>query len=139
MSAAGNLLTDFNFHTASVSVSASSQSTEIKIVAPAGDAYARINNSDQTTLSRGSVFDSIEEASQFLKYKPNGISIDSVGRANVVHIERDETAWKSRLVNVEEARWSFFSDKHVSPEICYSVEPISYQWNRANVFSVVDH
>lgn len=138
MSAVGNVLTDFNFHTASISISKGSQSTEIEIVAPAGDAYARINTTHQPALSGGSAFDSIDEASRFLKYKPNGISVHSSGRTNVVHIDRDEKAWNSRLVNVEEARWSFFSDKNVSLEICYEVEPISYQWNRARIFAAVD-
>jgi len=134
MAAAGNVLTDFNFHTASISVSENSLSTEIKIGAPFGDAYARINVTEPPALPTDSAFDTLEEAEQFLKYKPNGIAVDSSGCANVVHIVRDELAWKSKLISVEEASWAFFEDKNVRPEICYQVEPIRYQWNRANIY-----
>jgi hypothetical protein len=137
MSFAGNILTDFNFHSARVCVSEESQSTEIKITAPGGDAYARINSTNTPKLSVSSAFNSLEEASQFLKYKPNGISISSRNQASVVRIVRDEEAWRSRLVDVAEARWSFFDDKKVDLEICYEVEPISYQWNRAEIHNCI--
>jgi len=135
ISAAGNVLTDFNFHAASISVSKSYQSTEIEIVSPDGNAYARINATRHPPLSPRSAFDSIKEASHFLKYKPNGISVDSRGRANIVHIDRNERSWKARLVTAEEARWSFLSDRNVNLEICYEVAPISYQWKRARIYA----
>lgn len=134
MSFVGNLLTDFKFNIASVQVSQSSQSTEITISAPEGDAYARISN-DPPALPEYSAFDSLEEARQFLKYKPNGVSIGANGSANIVHIVRDEKAWKSNLVVVDEAHWSFLEGKNVKPEICYEVEPIHYQWNRARRYT----
>ncbi len=36
--------------------------------------------------------------------------------------------------NAEEAEWQFFADKNVAPEICYEVEPIEYQWSRAEIY-----
>ena len=48
-------------------------------------------------------------------------------------IRRDEAAWKSRLVTVVEARWSFLEGRTVRPEICYEVAPIAYQWARGRL------
>ena len=134
MSFTGNLLTDFKFNKASVNVSLRERTTEIAISAPNGDAYARIGDSPPA-LPEYSAFGSLDEAKQFLKYKPNGISIAADGAANIVHIVRDETAWTSRLVTVESARWSYLEDKNVKPEICYELEPIFYQWNRARAYT----
>ncbi|HEY9868364.1 MAG TPA: DUF2071 domain-containing protein [Candidatus Obscuribacterales bacterium] len=127
---AGNVVTDFNFHCGRVSVFCDNGHVHITVTAPGADAYARINENKGPVLPAQSPFGSLDEASRFLKYKPNGISIDSAGRANVVHIVRDEQSWKSRLVCVEESRWSFFDDKDAALEICYAVEPVFYQWNR---------
>jgi len=131
---AGNVLTDFNFHCASVSVAQNDQSIEMKVAAPDGDAYVMIKPNEQPQLPADSVFGSLEEAAGFLKYQPNGISIEGDGRANVVHILRDEQAWRYKLVSVEEARWSFFKKESISLEICYQVEPVFYQWNKARIY-----
>ena len=48
----------------------------------------------------------------------------------MVAIQRDEAAWKSRLVDVVSAEWQFFEGKTVRPEICCEVAPIACQWNR---------
>src|SRR4029077_1499495 len=86
-------------------------------------------------LPAHSVFQSLEEAAVFLKYKPRGISILQDGSAKRVAIQRDEAAWKYRLVEVVSADWTFFQEKTVRPEICYEVAPISYQWNRGRVMA----
>ena len=52
----------------------------------------------------------------------------------MVHITRDESAWRSRLVRVEAADWAFFRGQDVEPEICYEVEPILYQWDRGRIY-----
>jgi hypothetical protein len=138
MAVIGNVLTDFNFHTASIRVAQDSQFIKMKIAAPGGDAYATINVTKPPTLSAQSKFSSLDEASQFLKYKPNGISINSNGLANIVHIVRNEQNWRSKLVTVEEAKWSFFEDTDISLEICYEVEPIFYQWNRGQIYAAAE-
>src|SRR5437588_813219 len=63
-----------------------------------------------------------------------GISVDKAGRVNVVHITRDESAWRSRLIRVAAADWAFFRGQDVEPEICYEVEPILYQWERGHIY-----
>lgn len=129
----GNLFTDFKFNLASVRVQQDSKSTQIDVAAPGGDAHVKLSNSPPT-LPEYSAFTSLAEAEQFLKYKPNGISISTSGQASVVHIVRDEKAWRSKLVVLQEARWAFFDDKNVKPEICYEVGRINYQWNRAQTY-----
>jgi hypothetical protein len=135
MSLAGNVLTDFNFHVASVSLSDYETTTNLRIHAEGGIASAVIRKDGQATLSSASPFGSLSEAQQFLKYKPSGISIMPNGSANVVRISRNEDAWKSKLVEMDQAQWSFFAGKNVEFEICYDVQPITYQWNRARVYT----
>jgi len=82
---------------------------------------------------RTSVFDSIEEAAAFLKYKPRGFSVAKDGRVNVVRIVRDEAAWRARPVEVVSQRWAFFDGRKVAPELCTEVDPIAYRWNRGEL------
>jgi hypothetical protein len=134
MSFAGNLLTDFNFHSAKIYVSEQESITAIRILANGGEASAIIKKDQPARLSVASPFHSVEEAEHFLKYKPNGISITKAGSGSVVHIVRNEDAWQSTLVHVEQAQWSFLAGKNAEFEICYDVQPIAYQWNRAKIY-----
>ncbi len=134
MSIAGNLLTDFNFHTAGIRINESNGAVDLRIDSREAPMRARLIDERPAALPSGSAFASLDEAAAFLKYKPYDISIEPDGRANVVRIARDEDAWRSRLVRVEEQRWAFFDDKSVRPEICYQVDPIVYRWNRARVY-----
>ncbi len=134
MSLAGNLLTDFRFHTAQLRVEQHQQALEIGLESPDAPAYVRLLPEEAPQYDPRSAFASLDEASAFLKYKPYGISVDRAGRANVVHITRDESAWRSLLVRVEAADWAFFRGQDVEPEICYEVEPILYQWNRGRIY-----
>ena len=136
MSFAGNLLTDFNFHAAGIHLMASSSGITLRIESPDGSAQARVGIHPPDVLSAGSVFDTLQEAASFLKYKPYRISINKDATANVVRIVRQEDAWRSHLLRVEEAQWAFFEGRSVTPEICYQVDPISYQWNRGQIVRV---
>lgn len=131
MTVAGNLLTDYHFHTAPVAVQEQDGCLTIDIAS--GDMPARVELclAAKPVLSAHSAFETLDEAAAFLKYKPFGLSVLPGGKVSVVKIVRDESAWKSRLVRVQSQRWSFFADKDVRPEICYEVAPIEYQWNRA--------
>jgi hypothetical protein len=130
MSFLGNALTDFRFHTAGIDVAEDGALLNVRIHSPDAPARATLDRAKPAELPSHSVFPSLDEAAAFLKYKPFGISLDAAGNANVVAIQRDEAAWKSRLVHVASAEWQFFEGKTVRPEICYDVEPIDYQWNR---------
>ena len=128
--AAGNLLTDFHFHTARITADMGADQTRLRIDSPDAPARAVLDHTAAAVLPADSVFGSLEEAAAFLKYQPCGISVPELGTVNLVRIRRDESAWRSRLVHVREAEWAFFADHEVRPEICYQVEPIRYVWER---------
>ena len=130
---AGNLFTDFNFHMAAIEMEESDEAFYLKILSPDAPARVSISRTNEPELAPYSAFTSLKEAAEFLKYKPNGISVDFFGNANVVHIVRDEEQWTGKLVDVQDAKWAFFDALPVRPEICYEVEPIYYQWNRGTI------
>lgn len=131
MTAAGNLLTDYHFHSAPVRVQEDDRCLEIEITSRDMPAHAELCLAAPAQLPAYSAFEGLDEASGFLKYKPFGLSVHPGGRVSVVRIVRDESAWRYRLVKVQSQRWAFFADKTVRPEICYQVAPIEYHWNRA--------
>jgi len=126
MAMAGNIMTDFNFHTADITVDGG----HIDVDTADSHSHAVVGHTAPSALPPYSAFDHLDQAARFLKYKPFGISVDSHGTGNIVRIVRDERAWHARLVDAQ-ADWTFFADKNVRPEICYEVDPIDYQWNRA--------
>jgi hypothetical protein len=123
MVAAGNLLTDFKFHLAAISV----EDKRILVRSPGADVDVLLGG--DAKLPADSAFGSLEEADQFLKYKPAGLTVAS-GKAHALKIDRVEDAWRSRLVGAESARFDFLDSFDAHPEIIYEVEPIDYIWNR---------
>jgi hypothetical protein len=136
MTLAGNLVTDFNFHTAPIHLRTDGPATLIQVDSPDAPGYAALRPDVPAHLPPASPFASLDEAAAFLKYQPAGIFLARPGVANVVHITRDEAAWQSRLVHVEAAAWAYLHDQPVIPEICYQVEPIAYQWNRGRTYQL---
>ena len=134
MSMMGNAVTDFNFNTSPVKVTETAETTEIEIVSRHARGLAILDHITPASLAPGSVFSSVDEAKQFLKYKPNGISAAGESSANIVHITRKEDEWRSKLVAVQGAHWDFFKGMNVDFEICYQVEPIFYKWNKGRIY-----
>lgn len=134
MSLAGNLLTDFRFHTAPISVRATPDAVEIQVASRDAPAHARLVSSAAPMLAPGSPFGSPQEAAAFLAYEPYGLSLSATGDANVIHVTRDEHAWRSHQMCVESAEWAFFAGQDVQLEACYAVEPIAYQWDRGRLY-----
>jgi hypothetical protein len=135
MALAGNLLTDFHFHTAAFQLQRSQEALEMHLISPDMPAELCLLPDVAPRLEPHSAFASLDEAATFLKYKPYGLSLNSAGAANVVHITRDEPSWRSRLVSVEYANWAYLREYDVQPEICYEVEPIDYQWDRGRIYA----
>ena len=95
---------------------------------------AVIDRSQTVSLAPETPFDSIYQAKAVLKYKPRAFApVPEDDRMSVMTITRNEEAWCSKLVHVREQNWTFLKDRPVEPEICYQVEPIDYQWNRARL------
>lgn len=134
MTLVGNLLTDFHFHTARFHVQQGADDLEIWLDSSDVPAHVRLLPGVLPQLEPDSPFASLDEAAAFLKYKPYSLALDRAGRANVVHITRDEQAWRSRLARVERADWPFLRAYDARPEVCYAVEPIQYQWDRGRLY-----
>lgn len=131
---AGNLLTDFQLRVAEIKVQQHDHQIEFNIDSADAPAHIIIDRAREVIRPEYSAFNTLAEAKAALKYRPNGISVDKEGNANIVHITRDEDAWQSKLVNVIKDDWCFFDDKDVKLEICYQVAPITYQWNRGSLY-----
>jgi hypothetical protein len=126
----GNRITDFAFHRAHIAVDERGDNVYLRVRSDA-PASVHLVRSGAPSLAQGSPFATIEEAAGLLQYKPFGISVDERGRfANVVAITRDEARWRTRLVQVPSANWSFFAGRPAQLELCYEAAPILYRWNR---------
>jgi uncharacterized protein DUF2071 len=136
MTVAGNILTDFHFHTAAISTSQKGDVFEIGISSTPMPAHVclLLNTPPQHTVD--SAFATLEEAEAFLKYEPYGISVGRSNRANVVHVTRKEADWHSQARCVEQAHWAFFAAQDVALELCTEVDPIAYQWDRGRVYQL---
>jgi len=130
MSWMGNVMTDFNFHAAGVRVEEDEARVRIAVDSSDAPGAAEIDRRAPPALAAGSPFGSIDEASEFLKYKPLGLSVGKDGAVSVVRIVRDEAAWRGRAVTVASQRWAFFDGRPAAAELCTEVEPIEYRWNR---------
>jgi len=129
----GNKLTDFRFHSAKLQFEENATQAEEKtfrICSHGSDAVLRIEKGDVSQPEEGSVFAGIREAEAFLKYKPKGIGFPAKGLVQVVNIERDERAWKHRLVRVKEQNFDFLQGSGARFELCYEVGPIDYVWKK---------
>jgi hypothetical protein len=133
---AGNLITDFRFHRAGIRIEEKGSAVRGRIRAKGGEAIFRLNRQAPTGLSASSPFTSLAEAAEWLKYKPCGLSPAGGESVNAVRVIRKETAWRSRLVTVQEARWEFLALQETELELCYEVEPIHYQWERGRILRV---
>lgn len=133
----GNLLTDLRFHRSAIRVDETSE--EVTGVIESADAPARfrIDRHQVPTLSEGSPFSSLDEAAEFLRYKPYGLSAKSDDTLQVLRVRRPESSWHDRVVTVSDATWQFLHGREATLELCYEVEPINYVWERGHSVRVV--
>src|SRR5712692_1679656 len=94
ISAAGSVLTDYNFHTAAIRMTEREQTCELVVGSPHAPARATVHKTEPPQLPAHSAFESLDQAAAFLKYKPAGMSVSGPGRVNMVRIVREEAAWK---------------------------------------------
>ena len=129
----GNRITDFNFHYAPITIDQTHASTTLGIHG-AAPGFAVLDQQQPATLRADSVFERLETAANWLKYQPAGLAPLDQKRANVVHITRNEAAWRSRLVTIKHSHWPFLEPYKVQPELCYAIEPLFYRWNRGRIY-----
>lgn len=120
----GNLLTDFQFHRASIAAT----SVTLTVASQAAPLDAVL--SDSPLLAQGSPFPDIATAADFLRYKPAGISVNAED-VDVMRITRDESRWRYRLRGLESWNLPYLARFKPVPEAVYEVDPIQYRWNRA--------
>ncbi len=132
----GNVLTDFRFKVGAVRVEETSAQITGSVRVPGGNVVFELDRTMQPVLSADSPFDSMESAATTLKYPPIGLAVAGERHLNVVRITREEHRWRSSPVAVRHMRWEFFQDEPVTPELCFEVSPIDYQWNRGERMEV---
>ena len=128
MTCAGNLLTDFRFHRSQILAKADRDLISLEVRSP--DAPLKIVLSDEATLPSGSPFADLNAAAKALEYAPAGLSVQGENGL-VMRIGRDEAAWKYKRKGVVSLEAPLLSPFEAVPEVAYEVEPIEYQWNRA--------
>lgn len=134
---AGDLLTDFRFHTARIQVKDHGGATSIRVEVPKACARLELSGKTVTALSPGSAFGTLTEAEAFLKYKPYGLAPAGPGRVNAIPIRRDEAAWKSRPVETLHQQWDFLDAfPGAAPELVFEVAPIEYRFGRGRILDL---
>ncbi|MDQ3620919.1 MAG: DUF2071 domain-containing protein [Verrucomicrobiota bacterium] len=136
VAALGNWLSDFRFHLARIAVSEIGSEVHGRIDVRGAAARFHLDRAQPVTLSPGSPFATIEDAAAFLKYEPLALSPFAGHAVSLMRVEREESAWRSRLIATPELHWDFFDGKEVVPELCYEVEPIDYRWNAAEILQI---
>ncbi len=133
MVGAGNLFTDFRFHHARIGARSSPEGLQLWSLAEGARLRVTLTD-DAPRLAPRSPFATLDEAAEALRYRPAGPSVRD-GQVGVLRITRDERAWRAglRAFRVEEA--SFLDPFAPIPEVAYELEPIDYQWNRADWLS----
>lgn len=134
MVAAGNRLTDFQFHRAAISISTTKDRTVLSV--GASDAPLRIVlGTGEPTLRPDAPFPDLATAAEALKYHPAGISLND-REVDVIRITRDESQWRFRLLPILECHVPFLDRFQAVPEIAYELRPIEYRWNRADRYPI---
>ncbi|MFC4766097.1 DUF2071 domain-containing protein [Effusibacillus consociatus] len=137
MKKAGNLLTDFRFHLADITLAKADRTIDFKIENSddgLGNARARLSLEDVNELPPTSIFSSVEEALHVLHYEPYGIFVDQRRKkVNVVKVTRDESQWRERTIRQKDAVWTYWD--HIIPEglvhqLTVWVDSIPYRWER---------
>ncbi len=131
----GNLVSDFRFHPARITLAAAEDAVELVMHGTQdgqGDARLRAVPEPAPQLARGSCFSSLPEARAFLKYRPLGLSCHAKsGRLKLAEVFRDETQWCERPFRVIESHWPYLESlgqRDLCLELATRVAPIDYRW-----------
>ncbi|HET6330444.1 MAG TPA: DUF2071 domain-containing protein [Holophagaceae bacterium] len=134
---AGNLFSDFRFHTARILVTDTTPVTSVRVEVPGADVELDLNSDQETLLAAGSPFGTLAEAEIFLKYKPCGLASASRGRVNAIPIQRDESAWHARPVKVRHQHLAYLdSFTGIQLELVFEIAPIEYRFGRGHLLEV---
>ncbi|MEM7014610.1 MAG: hypothetical protein AAF585_24375, partial [Verrucomicrobiota bacterium] len=130
ISTGGNVLTQFKFHLGKIAIHESPVATRVEVNSPSASGHATIHYGRQLRLSEGSPFESIQEAAEFLRYRPTSLCVNGRG-VERLSVQRDESRWKASLVPAHAHHWDFFKDQDAEFELAHEIAPIDYEWRPA--------
>ena len=136
LAAAGDLLTDFHFNPARVQVLEQESAVRCAVAALGEKSRYHLLRDATVQLAYGSPFASLEEAAAFLKYTPIALSPHGSGAVNILRVERDEQAWRTRLLGIEASESQLLQSTGAVAELAFEVEPLDYHWRRGEVAEV---
>lgn len=125
----GNVVSDFRFHTAEMSLTAADEEISLGVTSPDG-ADARLCTRPSTNRS---------DPPGLLKYRPVALSCDGRNRwLKLAEVARDESAWRETSLDVIDANWSFLAGQtDLRLESATRVAPIDYVWRLGRRVPVV--
>lgn len=130
----GNRFSDFRFQHSSVVCRG--DRGQVMFASGSDDAAAfnavRVDITSAAALAEGSVFASVNDARDFLKYTPLGMCpADDGQRVRLAEVVRDEQSWDERVVSVREMKLGFFEAMKLPEpvlELATRVAAIDYRW-----------
>lgn len=132
---AGNWFSDFRFHRAAIGLEATDSAVELRVASRTdrrGDASLSARETPVAELAPGSCFNTVAEASAFLKYRPLGLAVDARSATlKLAEVFRDEQQWREHPLRVTAAHWQFLEDlgQHDAKLECATrVAAIDYRW-----------
>ena len=137
MAPLGNIVTEFNFHPAEIQIEKDLRQVRFEVFAQGGNANGILHRGRPPVLPINAPFQSVEEAKQFLKYKPVGFfSLEGGTKVNAVFIQRNEREWNDEAVMGEAIEFEFLKPYRKEFLMAFEVKPIRYQWNRGVIIDV---
>ncbi|MEM1057964.1 MAG: DUF2071 domain-containing protein [Verrucomicrobiota bacterium] len=128
--AGGNLTTDFHFHPARIVCQHEDRWAYLRVDAGEDWSEAVVDAALPPRLAAGSPFARLEEAAQFLRYRPVALHPLPGGAARAVRVRRDARAWTPRLRQPVDQRWPWLAPYQAEPELCFELPRIPYTWQR---------
>lgn len=138
MAPLGNIVTKFNFHPAEIGIEKDPRQVRFEVRAhEGGNANGILHRGRTPVLPMNAPFQTLEEAKEFLKYKPVGFfSLDEGTKVNAVFIERNEKDWEYEPILAEGIEFEFLKPYRNEFLMAFEVKPIRYQWNRGVIIDV---
>lgn len=128
-------LTDFQFHHADIQLTAGTGPYRLSVRGNGdhlADAQLLADGGSAPPRAIDSCFDSVEQAAQFLKYRPLGLACDRAGsRLRFSEVFRDESQWQETPIHITTASWSLLEhleQGEIRLELATRVVPIDYRW-----------
>lgn len=141
---AGDFLSDFRFHKAEIFSRASTDRFVAEVRGEDAEAGLSVEAdlAGSATLAPGSVFPSLENARDFLKYEPMGLAVADES-VRLAEVQRTESQWRERAVRVTKMHSEFLRARSPGAELELAtwVEPIDYRWTlgrRARLSKIPD-